>query len=226
MATFVTTLHNALMLSRSITETLFSATDNIFNSLGMKLKDEKGDEIGISELLKNLFTEFANTLFGAENVATLTANFKKANRIYQAGANIVDSVRSMTDSVRNVAEFTAENTGKIGNALKTYQVIAPDAYNWMPEKVNAQSVWVKRLESLEEAASGIEMVTGEILSITENVNEIKKQAEEFNTGIEDLAPEQGKENKPIAEKKAADKAKSVTPAVPAVTLEDFRSILE
>ncbi|MBE9214441.1 hypothetical protein IQ247_17495 [Plectonema cf. radiosum LEGE 06105] len=132
----------------------------------------------------------------------------------------------MTDSVRNVTEFTAENTGKIGNALKTYQVIAPDAYNWLPERVNAQSVWMQRLENLEEAASGIEMVTGEILSITENVNEINKQSEEFNKGIEDLTPKERKDNKPIADKKASDKAASTTPSLPPVTLEDFKSILE
>lgn len=225
VATLATTIHNGLMLSRDITQTLFSATNNLLNSVGIKLKNEEGNEIGIEEVLGGLLLSFANTLFGAENVATLSANWKKANRIYQAGANVIDSVRSMTDSVKNVAEFTAENTGKIGNSLKTYQVIAPDAYQWMPERVDAQSIWMKRLESLQEAASGIEMVSGELLSITENAKEIKEQLDEFNKGIEDLAPTERKDNKPVSDKKAADKTASITPAVPPVTLEDFRNIL-
>ena len=217
VTTLVTTFHNALMLSNSLVTTLFSATDNILNAVGIKIKDEKGSEIGIQQIVNNLTTNLANTLFGAENVATLNANFKKANRVYQSAANIVDSVRSMTDSVRNVTEFAAENTGRIGNALKTYQVIAPDAYNWMPEQVNSQSIWVQRLQNLEEAASGIEMVSGEVLSITQNANEIKQQIDTFNQAVEDLPPKERNNNKPIADNQTAQKAASTTPAIPEIS---------
>ena len=217
VVTLATTMHNALMLSNSLGQTLFSATDNILNVFGVKIKDEKGSEIGIQKVVDSLLLNFANTLFGADNVKTLNANLKKANRIYQSGANIVNSVRSMTDSVRNITEFTAENTGKIGNALKTYQVIAPDAYKWMPEQVNGQSIWVQRLQNLEEAASGIEMVSSEIIQIQENAREIVEQKKEFDKAIEELAPKERVDNKPVAKIKVAEKAASVAPAVPAIS---------
>ncbi len=62
----------------------------------------------------------------------LSVAWKKANRIYQSAANIVNSVNSMIDSVRNVNEFIAENTGRIGNALKKFQVVSPNAFKWIP----------------------------------------------------------------------------------------------
>jgi uncharacterized protein YoxC len=216
VANLTTTMHNALMLSNNLGQTLFSATNNILNAIGVKIKDEKGSEIGIEQVVSSLFLNFANSLFGAENVAALSANFKKANRIYQSASNIVDSVRSMTDSVKNVAEFTSENIGKIGNALKTYQVIAPDAYKWMPEQINAQSVWMQRLQNLEEAASGIEMVSSEVLSITQNANEIKQQLDEFNKGVEDLPPKERPDNKPVKDVKVIQKTASTFPAVPEI----------
>lgn len=219
--TWVNTTHNAFMLSSSITNTLFGAIDNVANIF---FKDINGVDIDSKKAVSTYFDNMAKAVFGVENWKNLTTTIKKANRIYQSGANIVDSVRSMTDSVRNVAEFTAENTGKIGNALKTYQVIAPDAFKWMPEKVDGQSVWVQRLQNLEEAASGIEMVSSEVLSITQNANEIKKQVDEFNKNVEDLAPKDRKDNKPVAEKAKTQKTASVSPAVPEVTEETFQGV--
>ena len=216
VANLAGTFHNALMLSNNLAQTLFSATDNILNAVGMKIKDEKGAEIGIKQVVDSLLLNFANTLFGAENVTALNAQFKKANRVYQSASNVVDSVRSMTDSVKNVAEFAAENTGRIGNALKTYQVISPNAYSWMPEQVNAQSVWIRRLENLEEAASGIEMVSGEVLSITQNANEIKEQLNEFKKGIQNLPPKILVDNKPIRNVKVVQEAASTFPAIPEI----------
>ncbi|NJN13605.1 MAG: hypothetical protein HC815_39210 [Richelia sp. RM1_1_1] len=77
----------------------------------------------------------------------------------------------------------------------------------MPERVNAQSVWVQRLQNLEEAASGIEMITGEILQITENVNEIKKQTDEFNKEIRGQSSN-------IEERENIEKGDSQTSAIP------------
>ena len=214
---FVTTFHNALQLSNTILVTLYSGFDNILRLTGIELKNEEGKKVGIQNIVSEFVGNLASTLFGAENVRQLTAAWKKANRIYQSGAYIVDSVRSMTDSVRNVAEYTAENTGRIGNALKSYQVISPDAFKWMPEKVDGQSVWVRRLQNLEEAASGIEMVTSELVSIGDNANELVKQKEEFVKSINESPKTEGEENKAVADDEKAKKLASVAPAIPAIS---------
>ena len=213
MTTLMGTLHNGLMLSNSLTTTLFSATDNILNVVGIKIKDEKGADIGIKQVVDSLTLNFANTLFGAENVKTLNTNFKKANRIYQAGANIANSVRSMTDSLRNITEFAAENTGKIGNALKKFGVIGEKAFPTMPENVNGASVWVQRLQNLEDAAQGIEMVTSEAVSIKQNLDELTKQKQDFEKSIEDLPSKTRTPNLPVKTLEDESKTVSSSPAI-------------
>ncbi|NQZ65443.1 hypothetical protein, partial [Crocosphaera sp.] len=202
LLTYVTTLHNAMMLSNQIGTTLFGAVDNLFQSAGFKWKDEKGSEVGLSTVVSQWTTNFFKGLFGVENFNAMALTYKKANRVYQSGANIISSVRSMTDSVKNVVETGAENTGRIGNALKKWGVVGENAYKSMPENVNAQTAWIQRLEKFENAASSIEMVTSEVLSVTQDATEIKKQLAEFNKGIEELQPKTQIENKPVAKAQA------------------------
>lgn len=203
--TWVNTIHNAYMLSNSLADTLFSTADNVAKIFGF---DVDGKEIDTKKFFGGLVDDFAKSVFGVENWKEMQETWKKWNRIYQAAANIADKVRSMVDSLRNVIEFVAENTGKIGNALKKFGAIGEKAFNWMPEQVNAQSVWITRLNNLENAASGIEMVTSEVLSIQQNVKEIKEQSDEFKKSIEDLPPKERSDNKPIKDKVEKDKQAS------------------
>ncbi len=195
---YVSVLHNAFMLSGQIGTTLFSTIDNLTKAAGFKWKNEKGEETGLGGLTNQWTSSFFKTLFGAENYKAMTTAYKKINRVYQSGANIISHVRSMNDSVRNVVEFGAENTGRIGNALKKYGVVGENAYKSMPENVNAQTTWINRLQRFEEVASSLEMISSEALSVTEDATEIKKQLAEFNKGIEELQPKPQLENKPIA----------------------------
>ncbi|MGD1910789.1 MAG: hypothetical protein ACFB2X_08010 [Rivularia sp. (in: cyanobacteria)] len=194
--TWVNTLHNAYMLSNSLSDTLFSIIDNL---AGIFFKDLDGEPIDTKGFFGKKIDEFAARLFGVQNWKEFKVTWKKWNRIYQAAANIANSVRSMIDSLRNISEFIAENTGKIGNALKKFGVIGEKAFPWMPENVNAQSVWIQRLQNLEEAAQGIEMVTSEAVSIQENIEQLTKQKEEFEKSIEDLPIKERPDNKPIKE---------------------------
>lgn len=116
----------------------------------------------------------------------------------------------MMDSVRNVSEFIAENTGRIGNSLKKFGVVGENAFRWMPEQVNAQSAWVQRLQNAQEVASGLEMISSEVLSITENFNEIQQQTEEFKKSITDSPKKEDADNKAV--KESGDASKTASPA--------------
>ncbi len=200
--TWMNTLHNAYMLSNSLSDTLFSAIDNI---IGLFIKDMDGQSIDTKGFFGSKIDEFAARLFGLQNWKEMKTTWKNWSRIYQAAANIANTVRSMIDSLRNITEFIAENTGKIGNALKKFGAIGEKAFPWMPEQVNAQSVWMQRLQNLEEAASGIEMVTSEAVSIKDNLKELTTQKEEFEKSIEELAPKERPNN--LSVKEAQDIAK-------------------
>ena len=214
MLTYITTLHNAMMLSNNISQTLFSAIDNMSQSVGFKWKDEKGSDVGFGTIVSQWTTNFFKGLFGAENYNAMTAAYKKANRIYQAGANIINSVRSMLDSVRNISEFLAENTGRIGNALKRYGVVGDDAYKSMPERVDGRSIWLQRLEHFQETAGALEMITGEIASVAQNVNEIQQQTQIFQQSISDSPTKTQTENTAVKTKESTEKTQSQSPVIP------------
>lgn len=215
---WINTLHNAYMLSSSLTDTLFSIIDNILSlATSVFLKDVDDNSIDTKEIFGGLIDNFAKSLFGVETWNGMKDTWKKWNRIYQAAANIANTVRSMIDSLRSISEFIAENTGKIGNALKRFGAVGEKAFNWMPEQVNARSIWVQRLENLEDAASGLEMVTSELVSVKDNLKELTDQKKEFEKSIEELEPKEQKDNKPLKDK--ADKATSAstTPSIPAIS---------
>ena len=67
-------------------------------------------------------------LLGDAKYAEITAKTAKANRIYQASINLLDTTYSLFDSARTVAELTGEYTGKIGNALRESGAVYEDAY--------------------------------------------------------------------------------------------------
>jgi hypothetical protein len=208
--TWVNTTHNAYMLSSSLGNTLFSIVDNIGDIF---FKNQDGNDIDTRSIIGTSIDNFAKSAFGVEEWNGIKTTWKKWNRIYQAGANIINSVRSITDSIRNVGEWTAENTGRIGNALKKFGVVGGDAFKWMPENVNAQSIWIKRLERLEDAASGIEMITGEVLSTTENLNEIQKQTEEFKKGLKGSTPKETEDNEKVAAREGEAVTSSTSPTI-------------
>ena len=119
----------------------------------------------------------------------------------------------MVDSVGNIAGFCAENTGKIGNALKKFGVIGEKAFPSMPEQVNTKSIWVQRLENLNEAAEGINMVTSEAVSIKDNLEELTKQREEFKKSIEESPKVETKPNKAVEKEEKESKAVSNGPEI-------------
>lgn len=92
------------MLSNNLGQTLFSAIDNISKAVGFKWKDEKGEDAGFGSLVNEWTVSFFQTIFGAENYTALVTTYKKANRIYQAAANLLNSIQSIGQSTLNALE--------------------------------------------------------------------------------------------------------------------------
>lgn len=206
--TFVTTMHNASMLSANIAQTLFGAFDNIAQAVGFKWQNEKGEEVGFGGIVSQWTTNFFKTIFGEETFNNISTTWKSAIRLYQATTNMLWSIQSMFDSVRSIAELMAGNTGKIGNALKRAGTVFENAYGWMAEQVTArtaaQAKWdniIQDLEPIENAVSSFSTVTGEIVSIGDNFNSLKEQRTEFNNAKQ--AAETAVSNLTTAEKAAA-----------------------
>ena len=118
--------------------------------------------------------------------------------------------------MQSITEWTAENTGRIGNALKKFGVVGERAYPWMPEKVTAQTVWQRKfervregLDSLDDAASSLTSVAGEVINIQDEFQQLTQQKDDFKKALEDADPANAIENKPALATSTASKTASL-----------------
>jgi hypothetical protein len=207
--TLFTTIHNATMLSRDIGETLGSTLDNALNIVGLRIKDAEGNQIGVTSVIGTSIQNMIKGAIGTANYTALTESWAKANRIYQSAINGLDATRSLFDSARSLNELTGNNIGKIGNALVKDGVVSEDAYHRMSENTTQFNVLMERLERAENAVSTLSSISGEILSIQENITQLNTARNDFNTAITDKEPKTIPDNVPIKTKLETDKSDSI-----------------
>ncbi|HCA95928.1 MAG TPA: hypothetical protein DEP38_15280 [Cyanobacteria bacterium UBA9226] len=191
VANFAVSVHNALMLSRSIGDTLGSVIDTAIRLIVPKDSELAG--INVSQILGREFRELLINIVGVENYTQLSVNFAKANRIYQAGSNLIWSVQSITDNSLMVGNAIFENVSLIGNALKKARTINDNAFDWMSPNMSAQFRWQKRLENMDEAAGFLLLIASGLLGVKESIEETKENKKELDKAIADA-------RKPVTEK--------------------------
>lgn len=215
--TFITTLHNAAMLSRNLGQTLGDLTSQALSIIG--IKDEKDSPIDINAEIGKQVNNLISSILGAETWTGTKLAWNKANTIISSATAITYSVRSLFDSTRQIAEWTAENTGKIGNALKKFRVVGENAYPFMREQVNSTNAWALKVDrvrqgvdSLDDAASSLSSVLGDVQNIQQEYAQIKEQKDKFDENIKSLTPKSREENKPVADTVKAGRDASKSPA--------------
>ncbi|MEH2148760.1 hypothetical protein [Nostoc sp.] len=181
------TIHNALMLSNDIGQTFIGIISNVLQLIGLKKEDGSTFDVGsvISSSIENLI----KGAIGAENYTNLTTAWAKANRIYQATTNVLNSFLSLSQTILQASELIAAYTGKIGNALKKGGVILESAYGWMNPQPKFNRV-TNFLENLQNGASTIQMVTQAPLDVINATTEFTTASTEFVKAVkEDNKPE-------------------------------------
>lgn len=209
--TLITVLHNAAMLSRSLVDTLGEVIDTGLLIIG--LRDEDGKPFDVSELLGKSASNLMKSILGDAVWNNVVTTWQKANRVHQSASNILWNVRSMFASTREILEWTGENTGKIGNALKKSGVVFENSYSWMPENYRGGRGVLDRIENLDDAASSLSGVVGEVRSVQEEAIEMAKNKEAFEKALKDLAPQQRADNEPVKQAVTAGKTASTGPNV-------------
>jgi hypothetical protein len=224
LLTLISVLHNAAMLSRNVGETIGELASNMLATVGVK--DATGSQLDINELVGTSVRSFVQSVVGVEVYTDVSTAWKKSSRIVSSAANIVYTVRGLHDTSKDVMEWTAENTGKIGNALKRWGVVGERAYPWMSERVKAQDAYRRKfervtqgLEGLEDTASSLSQVTGNTREIQEEYTELKQQKDAFTALISTTppatVPTAAPESAPIAtaETTAANDSQSANVAI-------------
>jgi hypothetical protein len=190
--TFAATTHNAVMLSRDLGQTLGSALGNALAAIG--IKDTEGNALDIGNIVGHSVESAIKAAIGAENYASLSATWKKANRIYQAAANLGNNIQSLRYSITGALETIGGWNARIGNALKKYGVLGDNAYPWMNPSPNFDNRFMRGLETVENAVSQIDSVASEVLSAQETVAEIGKQKTELAAAIKNGTEKPGVDN--------------------------------
>ncbi|MEH2342535.1 MAG: hypothetical protein V7K22_12920 [Nostoc sp.] len=213
------TLHNAYMLSANLGQTLTSAISNVLAAIG--IKDAEGSPLEIGEVLGHQFDSLAKTVIGESEWGGIKAEYKKWNRIYQAAANLMNSIQSIGYSILSALEVIGSWIASIGNALRKWGEVGDNAYRWMNPTPNFQNKFFTALETTENVVSQIDSVASEVLSVQETVGQIgeqksiiEKALREDDTSKQGTAPPEATKVKASAEEA---KTKSTTPELPQIS---------
>lgn len=197
---------------------------SIGNATGL-LEGPEGDSVDLNKVVDQGFEQLMIKLLGAETWATFEVTWRKYNRIYQAGANTMNAVSSMINSIGDAVETIAEHTGKIGNALRAAGQVRENAYQWFSEKVNAKR---SRFLSFQTTIGQTTAFLNVINEIAENViegqegyTEVVKATKEFRDELKKAEKNEGVENALI--KKEAEENKKLSTKDP--TGEDEKGLL-
>jgi hypothetical protein len=179
----ITSVHNAIMLSNNIGQTLFGAIGEGLNLIG--LKDSEGNAFDVGAIINKSIEAKMKEIFGVEQWTAISEGFAKANRIYQASMNLLNNVLSLMATLQSLMELTRVDVSRIGNGLKRFLVVPQNAYDWMSEKISSGG----RIGAMERVFNGLqsaETVTGNVASITSEVSSTVQTVQEVGTSIQEV----------------------------------------
>ena len=177
-------LHNAIMLSRDLGTTLIETTSNVLAAVG--IKDADGQAFDFNTIIGQTVENFVKSAVGAENYTKLKQTWIKANRILTAGANLIDSVRSMQNTIIEAQEIVGGWVAKIGNGLSQDGVVNDNTINWMPEKPDFKNPFFRAqqtIENLTEAAESVNQLAAAVIESQELAKQINDNYKTFQEEI-------------------------------------------
>jgi hypothetical protein len=141
---------------------------------------------GLVDPLSKTFDSMLNNVFGQDKVEYTKYQFAKISSAFVAGQNLLNKVTGLNNTVGKVTEDNANNTSKIGNAMKAMGMLGSDV-PWMNEE-NKVQVGVGKL------GASLTNVSGLSSSLSDITSDVKTQKEQ-----------QKSLDKQFADRKAADK---------------------
>lgn len=183
-------LHNALILSQNIGQTLGIALSQGLSAIG--IKDENGDPLDINATIGNSVTNFLKSIVGNELWNAANEQFKKLNAVYTASVNVLDNVTNMMDTLANGMEVIGRYNAKIGNALKRGGQVLDNAYEWMDDNINIHFGRLGKLEkvieglnTVQDISSDFEEVTSNVVEFQETLSQLEQSKQEFKDTLKD-----------------------------------------
>lgn len=183
----VLALHNALMLSRNLAQTLGDVATQALQFLN--IKDADGETIDVNSFIGNTINTWITNLVGAEKYATIQETWINLNRIMVAAQGIVYAVQGIKFAVLEAIETVGNWTAKIGNNMMIQGLLEERSFPWMNENINFKnpfSGFLQKLDTADEVVSQVNNLVSSGIEAQENFNEIFEQSNEFKTASEEL----------------------------------------
>jgi hypothetical protein len=214
--TFIATIHNAYMLSNSLGQTFLSMLSNGLAVFG--IKDDSGNPYDLGSLINKSVEDTVKSVVGEANYTTMSADFKKASRIYQAAANLLFSIQSLRFSIMGALETIGSWNARIGNALRRWGAVGESSYGWMNPSPNFDNKFTQAIQKVEDVTSQVDSVASEVLSAQETVTQIGTQKDELINSLGLGTEKPLTENQPEKNKATAAKTVSVSPNIESTDL--------
>ena len=191
--TFAATIHNALMLSNNLAQTLGTIIDQVLGFILPKGLD--GNPISIGNVLGKVAHEVIADTVGEANYQHISEDWAKANRIYQASVNVFNQIGNAVGLVTAGMEVIGGNVAKIGNALKVWGAIGEKAYSWMNPQPNFKGKFFNFINTATAEANTIAMmvaipigISAAAIEINSSVGAVKKELDQEDPKDKDGHP--------------------------------------
>lgn len=209
-------LHNAMMLSRNLGETLGYFINSGLQAIG--IKDEEDNPININEMIGGAVENFIKGIVGEDLYNGAVKSWKEANAVYQSIQRIYDATTNMLFGLSEGLTILGEYTGKMGNALKRSGVVLQNSYDWFDEKISFRVKRLGRLANFIQGLESAEEITSNLTEVTESVVEIKDSWGEAKTEVEEL---RNLASQRVAEKATAEATSKINSQSPDITADDL-----
>jgi hypothetical protein len=165
MVTFVINIASLTSTVTNIAQSFLAIFDSLAALMGL------GE--GLSKPISETFDGILNNVFGKEKVEYVKYNFARINAVFTAGANVIGKVRGTSAALAEGIEKDAQNTSKIGNALRRCGIV-DEKLTVMDEQI-AVNIDKSQLKILNEKLSKVSNVSSELSGIATDVKTAKDE---------------------------------------------------
>jgi hypothetical protein len=132
----------------------------------------------VTKPLEETIDGMLNNVFGKDKVEYVKLQFAKINTAFTAGTNILQKIGSTSTNLSNAIEDGANNTSRIGNAMKSAGIIG-DGIKWMNEQISAKQNAPGKIGDLNNALSTVGTLSSDLSAIVADVSTAKEAQEKL-----------------------------------------------
>jgi hypothetical protein len=200
MVGFVINIASLTSTVTNLAQTFLAIFDGIASLMGL------GE--GISKPISETFDGILNNVFGKDKVDYVRYNLARINTVFTASANVLGKVRSTSAALAQGIEEGAQNTSKIGNALRRCGVV-DEKLAKMDEKI-AVSVDKSQIKILNEKLSKVSNVSSELSGVAGDLKTAKQELTELDKAKAEKEKEAKEKTSEVTKTEEAATGKTVT----------------